>query len=59
MFQVKEAVNDDTVIVDADEISPDFENNDNEVDVEATPVDATDKDVQTLAGQASYLKSEY
>ena len=59
MFQVKEAVNDDTVIVDADKISPDFENNDDEVDVEATPVDANNEDVQTLPGQACYLKSEY
>ena len=52
-------VNDDTVIVHTEDISPDFENNGDEVDAEATPVDATDEDVQTLHGQACYSKSEY
>ena len=59
MLYVKEAINDDTVTVDTEDISPDFENNEDEVDVEATPVDETDQDVQTLPGQACYLKSEY
>ena len=59
MLYVKKAINDDTVTVDTEDISPDFENNEDEVDVEATPVDETDQDVQTLPGQACYLKSEY
>ena len=41
MLQVKEAGNNDIVIVDDDNISPDFENIGDEVDAEATPLDET------------------
>ena len=59
MLQIEKALNDATVIVDTENVTPNFENNDDEVDVEAIPVDETDQDIQTLPGQASYLKSEY
>ena len=51
MFQVKEDVNDEAVIIVAEGDSPDFEN---VIDVEATPVVETDQDEQTLPGQACY-----
>ena len=53
---MKEDVNGEPVIVVADGDSYNFENVDDEVDVEATPVD---EDVQTLPGQACYLECEY
>ena len=56
---MNEVINDDTVIVLTEDISPDFENNEDEVDVEATAVEETDEDVQTLPGQACYLECEY
>ena len=59
MFQVKEDVNDETVIIVAEGDSPDFENVDDEVDVEATPVVETDRNEHTLPGQACYSKSVY
>ena len=58
MLQVKEAGNNDIVIVDDDNISPDFENIGDEVDAEATQLDETDQDEQTIQGQACYLKSK-
>ena len=56
---MKEDVNDETIIIVADDDSPDFENVDDEVDVEATPVVENYQDEQTLPGQACYLRSLY
>eukprot|EP00090_Calanus_glacialis_P017660 TRINITY_DN27433_c0_g1_i1.p1 TRINITY_DN27433_c0_g1~~TRINITY_DN27433_c0_g1_i1.p1 ORF type:complete len:167 (-),score=73.50 TRINITY_DN27433_c0_g1_i1:146-589(-) len=56
--KVKETVNDDIVTVDDGNISPHFENIGDEVDVEATPLDETDQDEQTLPGQVEEITEE-
>ena len=58
MLQVNEAGDNDIVIVDDDNISPDFENIGDEVNAEVYQLDETDQDEQTLPGQACYLKSK-